>query len=183
VHLFTLYHPPVKLITSTSSRNVSANKRNACTPSPCITIVIVSLSNPEERLNPILTQISLAASPVEYLLAFRPNFNERTNSHSAHPKRDDPLHLQRYIDSSSSAFIDSIRFSSPSPALHITVESSEQLRYQSLSGCGDAPRSKAPSPELSRDSNTPRLCYLLHIWHPLLITVLRTRSLLNILIR
>jgi hypothetical protein len=168
VHLFTLHLPPVKLITSTSSRNVSANKRNACTPSPCITIVIVSLSNPEERLNPILTQISLAASPVEYLLAFRPNFNERTNSHSAHPKRDDPLHLQRYIDSSklSYAFIDSIRFSFSAQHCYLRIRSSIRYQTYQIKATAETHPDLSSFSGVNLRSNTPRLCYLLHIWHP-----------------
>jgi hypothetical protein len=54
---------PVELTTSPSSRNVSANKRNTCTSSPCITTATVSFEGSSGEVEPYpYSQTSLAAS-------------------------------------------------------------------------------------------------------------------------
>jgi hypothetical protein len=126
---------------------VSANKRNACTSSPCITTVTVSFEGiPEEGLNPILTQRSLAASHRRISPSLSTQFQRTNELAQRTPKagRSAALTALHRLIKLSYALIDSIRFSFPSPALYIRGLGavSDIKAYQDQSERGDATPSK-----------------------------------------
>jgi hypothetical protein len=105
------------------------------------------LKDPEERLNPILTETSLASSPRIIISPSLPTQFQRTNELTQRiPKagRSAALTALHRLIKQSYAFIDSIRFSFPSPAPQIRGlgKASDIKAYQDQSDRGDASRSK-----------------------------------------